>query len=134
MLSDYTPTPSLAVADLARAREFYEGVLGLTAAGDGPEGVRYPAGAGALFVYPSAYAGTNKATAAAFEVPLAAFDVEVAALRAQGVELLTFDLEGIVWADGVATMPEMGGAKAVWFADPDGNILNIGTPMTSGSA
>lgn len=134
MLSDYTPTPSLAVKDLARAREFYEGTLGFTSAGDAPDGVVYGAGASRILVYPSAYAGTNKATAASFEVPVEAFDAEVAALRAKGIEFQTFELEGIVWVDGVATMAEMGGSKAVWFADPDGNILNVGTPMVAPTA
>lgn len=46
MLSDHTPTPTLAVADLDRAKAFYEGVLGLTPRPDqGPEGVFYGAGA-----------------------------------------------------------------------------------------
>lgn len=131
MLSDYTPTPSLAVADVSRAREFYEGVLGLVPAGEAADGVLYTAGAGRILVYPSAFAGTNRATAASFEVPTDAFDAEVAALRTKGVTFQTFELEGLTWDDGVATM---GDAKAVWFADPDGNILNIGTPMVSSPA
>ncbi|MGB8021415.1 MAG: hypothetical protein WCF04_09335, partial [Candidatus Nanopelagicales bacterium] len=74
MLADYAPIPTLAVADLERARTFYEGVLQLTPQGDVPEGVLYPAGSGAFLVYPSSFAGTNKATAMAFQVPPAAFD------------------------------------------------------------
>lgn len=128
MLGNHTPTPTLAVTDLARAREFYEGVLGLTAQGDPPEGVMYGAGSGSLFVYPSSFAGTNKATAVSWMVDADSFDAEVAALRDKGVEFMTFDAPGMSWDDGVASMGE-GAGRGVWFADPDGNILNVDTGM-----
>ena len=57
-----------------------------------------------------------------YDVPLSDFDSEVNWLRGQGVEFTTFEMDGIEWNDGVATMGEM---RAVWFTDPDGNILNI---------
>ncbi|MFP5416651.1 MAG: VOC family protein [Actinomycetes bacterium] len=124
MLADYAPIPTLAVTDLARAREFYEGVLHLTLQREIPdEGLLFGAGSGSILVYPSAFAGTNKATAMGFDVPASAFDAEVAALRAEGVSFLTFDMAGLTWDDGVASMEDQG--KAVWFEDPDGNILNI---------
>ncbi|MPV37272.1 VOC family protein [Georgenia subflava] len=125
MLSTYNPVPALAVKDLAAAREFYEGTLGF-AAGETfeGEGLMYKAGAGQLMVYVSAYAGTNKATAVSFQVPADAFDDEVAALRSAGVEFQTFEMDGMTWDDGVATVSGMD-AKAVWFTDPDGNILNL---------
>ena len=34
MLSDFAAVPTLAVSDLQRAREFYEGVLGFASVGD----------------------------------------------------------------------------------------------------
>lgn len=124
MLADHAPIPTLAVADLDRARAFYEGVLHLAPKGEAlEEGVFYGAGTGALFVYRSSFAGTNKATAVSFQVPPEAFDAEVAALRADGVTFLTFDMPGGTWEDGVALIEGQG--KAVWFEDPDGNILNI---------
>ena len=123
MLTEYPLTPTLAVSDIARAREFYENVLGLT--GDEQmEGLVYTTGGSTFLVYISAYAGTNKATAATFQVPDDAFDGEVAALREKGIEFLTFEYEGITWDDGVATM---GTVRSVWFTDPDGNILAVGT-------
>jgi catechol 2,3-dioxygenase-like lactoylglutathione lyase family enzyme len=123
MLSAYNPVTALAVKDLDAARKFYEDTLGLTPAEDSmPDGVMYTAGSGRVFVYPSAYAGTNKATAVSFDVPPDKFDAEVAALRDKGVEFQTFDLPNATWEDGVATGS---GMKAVWFADPDGNILNV---------
>ena len=124
MLADYPPVPTLAVSDLDRARGFYEGTLGFSTRGDAVDGVMYDAGDEVFLVYPSAYAGTNKATAMSFSVPSDRFDAEVAALRDKGIEFQTFDMDGLEWADGVATMGTM---RAVWFADPDGNILNIET-------
>lgn len=124
MLSDHTPTPTLAVTDLAAARGFYEQVLGLSVQEENEGGVLYTAGSGTVFVYPSQNAGTNRATGAAWLLPSDAFDAELATLREKGVELQTFDAEYLTWQDGVASMPD--GSRAVWFADPDGNILNLG--------
>jgi len=123
MLADYAPVPTLAVTDLKRAREFYEGVLGFTPGSEVADGVFYAAGSGSFFVYPSGYAGTNKATAVSFQVPEGAFDAEVGALRDKGISFQTFEMEGIAWEDGVATFE--GAFRSVWFADPDGNILNV---------
>jgi catechol 2,3-dioxygenase-like lactoylglutathione lyase family enzyme len=124
MLSDYTPITTLATADLARARGFYEGTLGFAAQREGGGGIFYGAGDGTVFVYESQFAGTNKATAATFEVPEDAFDAEVRALRDKGVPFMTFEFEGVEWsADGIASMGES--MRTVWFADPDGNILNV---------
>lgn len=127
MLSDHPAVAVISVTDLDWARGFYEGTLGLRPAREVPDGVMYRAGGVDVLVYPSAYAGTNKATALSFQVPPAAFDAEVADLRARGVTFQTFDLEGLTWEDGVATMD--GGVRGVWFADPDGNILNVDTEM-----
>jgi catechol 2,3-dioxygenase-like lactoylglutathione lyase family enzyme len=125
MMSQFTPVTTLPTADLARARAFYEGTLGLTQQREGMGGVYYTCGAGSIFVYESAYAGTNKATALSFEVPESDFDAEVAALRGKGASFMTFDMEGAKWDDGVATMGDA--MRSAWFADPDGNILNVST-------
>lgn len=125
MLSDFDPVPTLGVSDLQRARDFYEGVLGFPLQSDLPEGVTYKAGSGSLFVYKSAYAGTNKATAVSFRMSVEAFDDEVGYLLGRGVSFLTFEADGITWQDGVASFGEQG--RSVWFEDPDGNILNLET-------
>ena len=130
MLSEYTPNPTIPTADLDRARTFYEKTLGL---GGGVEvfegrGVFYKLGAGGFLLYPSEFAGTNKATAMGFQVDGEAFDAEVAGLRDAGVSLDTFEMEGMTWVDGVATVE---GEKAVWFHDPDGNIISLSTSMES---
>ncbi len=134
MLADYDPVPTLAVKDLERARKFYEGLLGFAPRSEGAGGgstptdeeaggVFYAAGSGAIFVYPSTFAGTNKATALSIQVPDGSFDAEVSALRDKGVEFQTFEMEGISWTDGVALLGDH--YRSVWFEDPDGNILNL---------
>lgn len=129
MIGDHTPVATLGVKDLARAREFYEGTLGFQPGTEVmDQGITYQSGSGSFFVYASQFSGTNKATAMTFEIPLDAFDSEVSALREKGVTFQTFDAEGMQWEDGVATVGD-GAFKSVWFEDPDGNILNIGTPM-----
>ena len=122
MLSSYTPVATLPSSDLTKARSFYEDTLGLSVQQDMPGAVTYTCGRGNLFVYESTFAGTNQATSVTFDVPAADFDAEVDQLRARGVEFATYDMEGAEWNDGVATM---GGVKAVWFTDPDGNIVNL---------
>jgi catechol 2,3-dioxygenase-like lactoylglutathione lyase family enzyme len=121
MLINHTPIAVIATQDLARARSFYEGVLGFIGE-EQMEGVSYKAGSGSFFVYPSQFAGTNQATAMSFEISGAAFDDEVAKLRDAGIDFDTFEAEGLQWIDGVAVAE---GFKAVWFTDPDGNVLNV---------
>ncbi len=130
MIGDHTPVPTLGVKDIARAREFYEGTLGLAPGQEMPGGVSYTAGSSGFFVYESEFAGTNRATAMMFELPDDAFDTQVDDLRGKGVEFQTYDMPGTQWDDGVARM-SMGETsfRSVWFKDPDGNILNLGTGM-----
>jgi catechol 2,3-dioxygenase-like lactoylglutathione lyase family enzyme len=121
MFSDLTPVATLPTADVAKAKKFYEETLGLTPT-EAIGGTSYSCGNGMIFVYESAFAGSNKATAASFYTDLDKFDAEIQALRDKGVSFMTFEMEGLEWQDGVAVM---GPAKSVWFADPDGNILNV---------
>ena len=124
MISDLEPLATLPVKDMGPARQFYEGVLGLSSKMEGPDGsVVYGAGSGAVMVYPSTFAGKNKATAVSFQVPMDGFDAEVSALRGKGVSFQTFDAEGLTWDDGVASFGD--DYRSVWFEDPDGNILNV---------
>ncbi|MCU0284031.1 MAG: VOC family protein [Candidatus Nanopelagicales bacterium] len=123
MLSTYTPIATVPTADLGRARTFYEQTLGLAGAGqDVAEGVRYTCGASGFLLYQSQYAGTNQATTMTFLVDDGGFDAEVARLRDAGITFDTFEMEGLDWVEGVATMD---GGRSVWFRDPDGNILNL---------
>lgn len=132
MIGDHTPVTTLGVSDLQRARDFYEGTLGLAPGTEMmDQGITYQSGSGSFFIYQSEFAGTNKATAMMFEVPGEKFDAEIAALREKGVTFQTFDLDGMEWDDGVATVGEGDNVfRSVWFTDPDGNILNVGSGMS----
>ena len=128
MLNGFTPHPVLATSDLERARAFYEG-LGFTGTEETPGGgVMYTAGDGQFHVYPSPFAGTDKATHMGFSLSAADFDHVAAALRERGVALDTFDASGMPgaqWEDDVLTMGD--DVKAMWFHDPDGNIIAVST-------
>jgi catechol 2,3-dioxygenase-like lactoylglutathione lyase family enzyme len=121
-LSNCKVEPAIAVSDMGKAKEFYEGKLGLsngTEQADG--GTTYPCGDGSTFhVYPSPdNAGKSAATLAAFETT--DIESEVGELVGNGV---TFEqYEGFDQDDnGIATM---GPDKVAWLRDPDGNTLGI---------
>ncbi len=124
MLGHYNPIPTLGTSDLKRARTFYEDTLGFIPHTVENEGVLYTCGDSMFLVFPSAFAGTNRATYMSFQVPAEAFDGEVAELKAQGITLDTFEFGDAVWEDGVMHYGEERGA---WFRDPDGNIISLET-------
>lgn len=81
MLGDKDVIATVAVKDLAAARKFYEGTLGLKVTdASGSEAVTFASGRSKLMVYRSQYAGTNKATALNWNVG-DGIDETVAALR-----------------------------------------------------
>jgi predicted enzyme related to lactoylglutathione lyase len=107
--------------DVRRAREFYEGKLGLKPGEEIAGGVSYEFGKGtACFLYPTANAGTSKASQAFWQVQ----DIErlVAELRKRGVKFEEYDMPGMRTENGIATG---GGAKAAWFKDSEGNIMAL---------
>ena len=110
---------TVAVRDLAAAKLFYEGTLGLKLTdAQESEALTYQAGNAKILVYRSQYAGSNKATAATW---LIGNDMEkvVQALRGKGVRFEHYDLPGLSLKGDIH---EGGGMKAAWFKDPDGNI------------
>jgi catechol 2,3-dioxygenase-like lactoylglutathione lyase family enzyme len=122
MLRDTDAIANLAVKDLTRAKEFYEGVLGFEPAGrEGDELIVYRSGKTTFNVYRSKEAGTNKATAVTWVVGDKVQDV-VQALKAKGVTFEHYDMPGLTLEGDV----HVGyGMHVAWFKDPDGNILNI---------
>lgn len=126
MLGDKTAMATIAVKDMAAAKKFYEDTLGLAKMKEDPSGTYYKSGAGGVFVYPSQFAGTNKATYAAWGVG-DDLDKIVADLKAKGVTFEQYDnIPGVTRVGDIHTMGDM---KAVWFKDPDGNILNLVNEM-----
>lgn len=112
----------VAVSDIERARRFYSDTLGLELEEEGMEGVLvYKTGTTKLVVYPSEFAGTNKANAVVWDCG-AGIDAITADLRAKGVKFEHYEMDGVTYKDGVH---EAEGFKMVWFKDPDGNILHL---------
>ena len=121
MLRDKDAAATIAVSDLERARAFYENTLGLSAIYEDAGGVLYKSGNSAILVYPSEYAGTNQATAATWAVG-DDFDAIVTELSEGGTTFEQYDLPDTTREGDIHVM---GDIRAVWFKDPDGNILNI---------
>ena len=121
MLSDGQTAATLAVSDIDRARSFYTETLGFSAAQESQAGILFQSGQGtAFFVYPSEFAGTNKATAMSINVE--DFDATITDLRQRGITFMDFDFPGLKTENGIAQTSEGPGA---WFADPDGNIIAV---------
>lgn len=126
MLGSFNVSSTLAVKDLEQAKEFYGDLLGLQVAREGPYAVTFRSGDSLVEVYFSEYAGTNKATAATWEVE----DVQgtADALKDKGMTFEHYDMEGMVRNGDVHMMDN---ELAAWFKDPDGNILclHAGAPV-----
>ncbi|PYP92215.1 MAG: glyoxalase [Gemmatimonadetes bacterium] len=121
MLKDARIVPYIPVANVARARKFYEEKIGLRAREEYAGGVIYECGDGSwVFMYPSPGAGTSRASTAFWAVD--DVEAEVAALRARGVVFEEYDMPGLKTKNGIASA---GGAKTAWFKDTEGNILAI---------
>jgi len=119
-LADADLVAFVATTDTARAREFYEGVLGLTVIDD--DGFACVVEAHGTTVRITA---VPERAAAAYTVlgwKVDDLDATIDRLAAGGVAFLRFD--GMTQDDrGAWTAP--GGDRIAWFADPDGNTLSL---------
>lgn len=121
MLKDMEPVATVAVRDLAVARKFYEGALGLTVEAENSEVLTFKAGQFTLFVYRSQFAGTNQATAVTWMTGNE-IDAIAADLKSRGVVFEHYDMP-MLKLEGDLHVAD--GMKVAWFKDPDGNILSI---------
>jgi len=126
MLENARMITTLPASDLERAKTWYSEKLGLEPkTQDEGFGLVYETGGLMFGVYPSEFAGTNKATAAGIE--MANFDEVVADLKSKGVAFEEVDFgEMGKTVDGVIAMPD--GRKGAWIRDSEGNILGLSTP------
>jgi catechol 2,3-dioxygenase-like lactoylglutathione lyase family enzyme len=125
-LSDSRVEATIAVSDLDRAKEFYEGKLGLSGGQPAPDqGLTYACGGGtSIHIYPSPdNAGTSSATLAGWYVD--DVDATVDELSGNGV---TFEQYGEPFNTDEKGIARFGDDSVAWFKDPDGNILAIGNP------
>jgi catechol 2,3-dioxygenase-like lactoylglutathione lyase family enzyme len=119
MLIEHPVDVMLLSTDLAVARSFYEGKLGLELVLEDEQFLTFACGGDSRLVVTRSTVGTaDEATKASWRVR----DIvaEVAQLRARGVDVL--DLPDLKTVDGVA---DIGFALAAWFVDPDRNSLSL---------
>src|SRR5882672_10866690 len=91
MLKDAPIIPYIPVTDLARARKFYQDVIGLVPKEETNGGVVYECGNGTTaFMYVSGGAGTSKASQLFWAV--SDIKAEVAALKSRGLVFERYDM------------------------------------------
>ena len=112
--------PTIMVSDMARARAFYERLLGLELVREAPPYVFLRAGSSQLALVARATVAPPATTLCAFEVQ--DLDGTVSGLRARGVVFEEYDLPTLRTVDGIA---KAGPYRAAWIRDPDGNYLGI---------
>ena len=121
MLSDSSVTTMLPVKDMARARAFYEGCLGLTPGGLKPDGkFVYMVAGSTLALFPKPEGTKADHTAISFRVPDIASSIE--RLKRAGVVFEDYDFPGLKTVNHVCVL---GAEKAAWYKDTEGNYLCI---------
>jgi predicted enzyme related to lactoylglutathione lyase len=120
MLSDSDVYAMVPVKDIKEAEKFYSETLGLNKTDENMAGITYKCGRSRLFVYPTPMAGTAKSTVATWEVADIAKVVEE--LKSKDIEFEHYEFPGAEYEGDVHIM---GGNRAAWFKDLDGNILGL---------
>lgn len=121
MLHSYPMYAYIPARDMARARQFYEGKVGLKPKEETNGGVVYEFAQGtACFLYPTPNAGTSQASQAFWSVD--DVDALIGKLKARGLVFEDYDMPGERSPAGAVTA---GGAKAAWFKDSEGNIMAL---------
>jgi len=119
MLNNALVTTMLPVSDLARARAFYEGCLGLVPGGFKPDGkFVYQVGGSTLALFPKP--GGTKADHTAISFKVDDIAASIAALKQAGVVFEDYDYPDFKTVDHVCVL---GAEKAAWFKDTEGNYL-----------
>jgi catechol 2,3-dioxygenase-like lactoylglutathione lyase family enzyme len=118
-------TTILPVSDLARSRRFYGEALGLEPRGSAADGtILFGCASGAIGLVEKAVPDPATHTSASFEVE--DISKEIAELTRRGIAFEDYDLPGLKTVNKVCVL---GGEKAAWFKDPDGNILCLHEPQ-----
>jgi predicted enzyme related to lactoylglutathione lyase len=120
MLSNAPIRAYIPASDVARARRFYEEVVGLGPGTEFAGGVIYECGGTQVFLYPTSHAGTSQASQAFWQVD--DVEAEVADLKSRGVTFEEYDFPGHAMTNSILTA---GGARTAWFKDSEGNILAV---------
>ena len=120
MLGDRKLMAFLPTRDGARARAFYESVLGLRVISDDAFALALDAGGTMLRIQRVGSFVPHPFTAAGWEVPDIAAAVDL--LRAAGV---AFERFAALDQDDRGVWRAPSGARVAWFKDPDGNVLSL---------
>ncbi len=120
MLSNQNIMAFVAVADAARARPFYEEVLGLTVKSEDPYGIMFDSNG--IFLRMSVVGEFKPAPYSVLSWVVADIYAMIAGLSGRGVKFEVFPGLGQD-ASGVWAAPD--GTKVAWFKDPDGNMLSL---------
>ena len=111
---------SFSVNHLKKAKDFYEGLLGLEVL-ETPEGLQLHTGGNAVFLYPK-----SNHTPASFTVlnfPVEDIEEAIEELTSMGVTLEHYNLPDLKTdTRGIFRGP---GHHIAWFKDPAGNILSV---------
>lgn len=110
----------VSTTELARARSFYEGSLGLSVVDESPFACVFDAHGTMLRVTAAAQVAAPGYTVLGWRVP----DIchTITELESVGVAFVRYDGMGQD-VQGVWTTPN--GDRIAWFTDPDGNVLSL---------
>lgn len=126
MLKDRSAYATIPVADIDRAKQWYEEKLGLTHTREHEGGAEYEVGNGTRFtLYPTGNAGQAHNTLMSFSA--GDIEADVRALRERGVVFEEYDFPGLKTENGIA---HIGDISAAWFKDSEGNILAISDDLS----
>lgn len=120
-LKSAKPTLFLATADAEAARSFYEGQLGLALEADDAYALVYQLAGTELRL--SKVPNHTPLPFTVLDWQVADISVAHTALSGAGVEFSIFEGMGQD-ENGIWTSPD-GGARILWFKDPDGNVLSV---------
>ena len=109
-----------ATVDGARARRFYEGILGLRVVSDDQFALALDANGSPLRIQKVDSLNPAPFTALGFQVPDIASSVDLLTLRGVVFEKFSGMAQD---ARGIWHAPS--GARVAWFKDPDGNTLSL---------
>ncbi len=127
MFKDSKAFSGYSADDIPRAKQFYEGTLGLNVTEEMDAlGLQF-AGGGKVFIYPKD--NHVPATFTVLNFPVDDVDEAVDRLTAAGVTFERYD--GFEQDEkGIARGGAEGGPTIAWFKDPAGNILSVISEIT----
>jgi catechol 2,3-dioxygenase-like lactoylglutathione lyase family enzyme len=121
MLGSQKIVAFLVTTDYARARQFYEGMLGLEFISQDPFAMVLRAGENTIRVVKAENFTPAQGTVLGWEV--ADIEKTVRGLQSRGLQFEQYPFVQDSRGLGIWTAP--GGDQVAWFKDPDGNVLSL---------